>query len=637
MTGETATLDLLEVPRARHPLAEAAGMFVRNHAAVAGLVMLVVIVIGSLVGPFLYTVDPYEMVWAPFSEPGEQGFLFGTDYLGRDLFAGVVNGGRVTLAVGLSAALLSVFIGVSIGALSGYYRGWVEEVLMRITEFFQVLPTLLFSMVLVALFGASLAMVTFSIGIVSWTAVARVTRSEFLRLREMEYVTASRSAGAQGSGPHPHRHPAQRPASHRGAVVPDGRQRHPVRGGAVLPGPERPQRGELGPDHRLQPALHPRRRLDGGDPRVLHLHHRARHQPGRRRPQRRAEPEAPPAMTRLPTGPLLRVRDLVVEFATRDGTVPVLDRLSFELDAGATLGLVGESGCGKSMTALAVMGLIPSPPGRIAAGSVHFEGDDLTRYSDAALRDVRGNAISMIFQEPMTSLNPVYTIGEQIAEVLRRHQAMGRRSAWERAVELLDSVSIPLPGRRVHDYPHQLSGGMRQRVMIAIALACRPRILIADEPTTALDVTVQAQIFDLLQALREETGTAIILITHDMGVVAEMAERVAVMYAGRIVEEGPVGEILSEPHHPYTQGLIASVPHLSAEVSDEPEDLAEIPGIVPPLAEFGKERCLFAPRCPRASERCREERPVLSVIGAHCQVACWHAGDAVTEIRGSEG
>ena len=330
-------------------------------------------------------------------------------------------------------------------------------------------------------------------------------------------------------------------------------------------------------------------------------------------------------MNRPHSGELLRVRDLTVEFATRDGTVPVLDRLSFELDARGTLGLVGESGCGKSMTALAVMGLVPSPPGRIAGGSIEFAGDDLARASDATLRDIRGNAISMIFQEPMTSLNPVYTIGEQIAEVLRRHQGLARRAAWDRAVELLDSVSIPLPARRVHDYPHQLSGGMRQRVMIAIALACRPRILIADEPTTALDVTVQAQIFDLLQALREETGTAIILITHDMGVVAEMAERVAVMYAGRIVEEGPVRDILSAPHHPYTQGLIASVPHLTAEVSDEPEDLAEIPGIVPSLVEFGKERCLFAPRCPRAIGRCREERPALSGTGAGRTLACWNA------------
>ncbi len=323
---------------------------------------------------------------------------------------------------------------------------------------------------------------------------------------------------------------------------------------------------------------------------------------------------------------LLRVRDLTVEFATRDGLVPVLDRLSLELGAGETLGIVGESGCGKSMTALAIMGLVPSPPGRVGGGSIDFDGDELTRASDGHLREIRGNAISMIFQEPMTSLNPVYTIGEQIAEVLRRHQGLSRRAAWGRAVELLESVSIPLPERRVHDYPRQLSGGMRQRVMIAIALACEPRILIADEPTTALDVTVQAQIFDLLRSLREETGTAIILITHDMGVVAEMTERVVVMYAGRKVEEGPVGEILSEPHHPYTRGLITSVPHLTAEVSDEPEDLMEIPGIVPSLAEFGRDRCLFAPRCARADGRCREARPVMSPIGDRCHVACWHPG-----------
>ena len=335
-------------------------------------------------------------------------------------------------------------------------------------------------------------------------------------------------------------------------------------------------------------------------------------------------------MTRPPSGALLRVRDLSVEFATRYGTVPVLDRISIDLDAGATLGLVGESGCGKSMTALAIMGLIPSPPGRVAGGSILFADEDLTRASDAHLRDIRGNAISMIFQEPMTSLNPVYTIGEQIAEVLRRHQDLGRGAAWDRAVELLDSVSIPLPARRANDYPHQLSGGMRQRVMIAIALACQPRLLIADEPTTALDVTVQAQIFDLLRALREETGTAIILITHDMGVVAEVAERVVVMYAGRMVEEGPVRELLGEPHHPYTQGLIASVPHLTTEVSDEPKDLTEIPGIVPSLAEFGQERCLFAPRCPRASDRCRSEQPLLGGLEGQHKAACWHPGAART-------
>jgi len=329
-----------------------------------------------------------------------------------------------------------------------------------------------------------------------------------------------------------------------------------------------------------------------------------------------------PAVTD-PRDVVLRVENLCVDFSVKGRQVRILSDISFSLRRGETLGIIGESGCGKSMTALALLRMVPSPPGRIAAGRVLLHGEDLVQVSEKRIRSIRGGAISMIFQEPMTSLNPVYTIGNQIAETIRRHKPVDRATAWKEAVDLLDMVHIPAPERRVREYPHQLSGGMRQRVMIAMALACEPTVLLADEPTTALDVTVQAQIFDLLQALREETGTAIILITHDMGVVAE---RVAVMYAGRMVEEGPVREILSAPHHPYTQGLIASVPHLTAEVSDEPEDLAEIPGIVPSLAEFGRERCLFASRCPRVTERCREERPVLSGTGVHRKAACWHAG-----------
>ncbi len=328
------------------------------------------------------------------------------------------------------------------------------------------------------------------------------------------------------------------------------------------------------------------------------------------------------------TTPLLSVRDLTVEFSTRTGTVPVLDALSFDLNARETLSLVGESGCGKSMTALAIMGLIPMPPGRIARGSIRFVDEELTTASNRRMREIRGNDISMVFQEPMTSLNPVYTIGEQIAEVLRLHQGLTRRQAWAQAIQLLEAVSIPLPQRRVEDYPHQLSGGMRQRVMIAIALACQPRILIADEPTTALDVTVQAGIFDLLHQLREDTGTAVVLITHDMGAVAEMAERVVVMYAGRKVEEGPVADILGRPRHPYTQGLIASVPHVQEEVSAEREDLTEIPGIVPSLDEFGEDRCLFAPRCAYADNRCRGQRPLETALGAERRVVCWHVSEA---------
>ena len=300
---------------------------------------------------------------------------------------------------------------------------------------------------------------------------------------------------------------------------------------------------------------------------------------------------------------LLSVKNLTVEFTTRDGIAPVIDDLSFDLAPGETLSLVGESGCGKSMTALAIMGLIPSPPGRVASGSISLAGEDLLQTSDTRMRAVRGNEISMVFQEPMTSLNPVFTVGEQISETLRRHQGLNRRQAKALSIEMLDAVQIPLPKRRINDYPHQLSGGMRQRVMIAMALACRPKVLIADEPTTALDVTVQAQIFDLMRAVGKETDAAIILITHDMGSVAEMAERVVVMYAGRKIEEGYVDDILARPRHPYTRGLIPCVPHLLETVSAERPSLQEVPRMVPPLSEVGFVGCLFAPRCDRVETR----------------------------------
>ncbi len=321
---------------------------------------------------------------------------------------------------------------------------------------------------------------------------------------------------------------------------------------------------------------------------------------------------------------LLSVKNLTVEFTTRDGIAPVIDDLSFDLAPGETLSLVGESGCGKSMTALAIMGLIPSPPGRVASGSISLAGENLLQAGDTRMRAVRGNDISMVFQEPMTSLNPVFTVGEQISETLRRHQGLTRRQAKALSIEMLDAVQIPLPTRRINDYPHQLSGGMRQRVMIAMALACRPKVLIADEPTTALDVTVQAQIFDLMRAVGKETEAAIILITHDMGSVAEMAERVVVMYAGRKIEEGCVDDILARPRHPYTRGLIACVPHLLETVSAERPYLQEIPGMVPPLSDFGFMGCLFAPRCDRVETRCWQEKPKVTQITPSQSAACWN-------------
>jgi len=318
--------------------------------------------------------------------------------------------------------------------------------------------------------------------------------------------------------------------------------------------------------------------------------------------------------------PLLSVKGLGVEFRTRRGVARVLDDGGFELHRGQTLGVVGESGCGKSVTALAVMQLISQPPGRITGGEVRFDGRDLLQFSESEMRRVRGNRISMIFQEPMTSLNPAYTVGDQIAEAVRLHEGLSKAASLARAVEMLDAVGIPAAAQRLHEYPHQFSGGMRQRVMIAMALACKPDVLIADEPTTALDVTVQAQIFDLIADMRERTGTAVMLITHDMGAIAEMADRVVVMYAGRIVEAGAVCDILSAPQHPYTRGLIACAPGRRTVAPGQP--LEEIPGTVPSLLERDA-GCLFANRCAKVMPRCRAELPPVTTQAGGHQVACW--------------
>ncbi|MFD1881321.1 ABC transporter ATP-binding protein [Paracoccus pacificus] len=316
--------------------------------------------------------------------------------------------------------------------------------------------------------------------------------------------------------------------------------------------------------------------------------------------------------------PVLDIRNVKVDFATRRGVAHVLDDVSFTVAPGELLAIVGESGCGKSMTALSILGLIPSPPGRIVGGSIGFQGRDLTKLPQSELRRIRGGDIAMIFQEPMTSLNPVFTCGEQIAEAVRLHQKASPRAARTRAVEMLRAVGIPEPELRADAYPHQLSGGMRQRVMIAMALSCEPKLLIADEPTTALDVTVQAQIFTLLDDLRQRTGTAIILITHDMGAVAEMADKVAVMYAGRIIERGPADAVLDNPGHPYTRGLLASIPRIDA---DPDADLPEIPGIVPALTDLGR-GCAFAPRCPLAIDACLLAQPRHVAISANHSAAC---------------
>jgi peptide/nickel transport system ATP-binding protein len=336
---------------------------------------------------------------------------------------------------------------------------------------------------------------------------------------------------------------------------------------------------------------------------------------------------APPPRPAPAGQPLLEVADLKTWFFTRDGIVRAVDGVSFHVMPGETLAIVGESGCGKSVTALSVLRLVPSPPGRIVSGMIRLGGRDLLALSEAEMRDVRGNDISMIFQEPMTSLNPVLTIGRQIAETLTLHQGLDRRAALRRAVEMLRLVHIPEAQRRIGQYPHQLSGGMRQRVMIAMALACNPKLLIADEPTTALDVTIQAQILDLMRELKQKIDAAIVLITHDLGVVAEMAQRVVVMYAGRKAEEAPVGTLFRRPLHPYTRGLLTSVPKLGASLSRERlPRLAEIPGTVPSLKDEIP-GCPFAARCAFATDVCTRQMPAFEEKEAGHYAACFHSDE----------
>jgi peptide/nickel transport system ATP-binding protein len=323
---------------------------------------------------------------------------------------------------------------------------------------------------------------------------------------------------------------------------------------------------------------------------------------------------------------VLDVKNLQTVFFTPSGLFRAVDDVSFSIRRGETLAIVGESGCGKSVTALSIMRLVPDPPGRIVGGSVALEGTDLLGLDEAEMRAIRGNRISMIFQEPMTSLNPVMRIGDQITEAVRLHRKLTAKEAWNKAVEMLRLVRIPEPEQRAGEYPHQLSGGMRQRAMIAMALACRPALLIADEPTTALDVTIQAQILALIVELQKELGTGLILITHDLGVVAQTAQRVIVMYAGKKVEEATVEALFENPRHPYTRGLMASMPAVATFGSNSDARLVEIPGMVPSLTNLPP-GCAFAPRCPLAVERCRAEYPPLQDWGDHHFAACWRADE----------
>ncbi|MDR7318528.1 ABC transporter ATP-binding protein [Brevibacillus nitrificans] len=318
--------------------------------------------------------------------------------------------------------------------------------------------------------------------------------------------------------------------------------------------------------------------------------------------------------------PVLQIENLQTHFFTDRGPIPAVDGVTITVNKGEVVGIVGESGCGKSVTSLSVMKLVPNPPGKIVGGSIRFKGEDLVAADEKRMREIRGNEMAMIFQEPMTSLNPVFTIGDQIGEAVRLHTKASKKESKQRAIEMLKKVGIPRAEAIVDEYPHQLSGGMRQRVMIAMAMACDPELLIADEPTTALDVTIQAQILDLMRQCNRESGTAILLITHDLGVVAEMCHRVVVMYAGNVIEEGDVRTILKNPQHPYTVGLLQSLPKLD----QSQERLYSIPGNVPIPGSLSV-GCRFAPRCDKVTDRCRQEMPELKAVGENHRSRCWIA------------
>jgi peptide/nickel transport system permease protein len=601
--------------------------FVRHRMGLIGAAMLAIALFVAVFAPFLAPYDPYASVRVTildiYQSPSAVHWL-GTDDGGKDVFSSLLHGARVSLLVGFAAAAMALVIGGVVGIVAGYRGGWLGSLLMRITDFFLVIPDLALQIVLVAIIGPSLGTIIFVIGILGWTTTARLVRSQALSVRERKYVMRARAIGA-GDVHILRRHilPAVLPlmlanmvlvislailsestlaflglgdptviswgqmlnyAFGRGAVsagawwalIPPGLAIVWVVLGTTLLGTA------------LEDALNPR----------LKRHHLEN--PGSD-VDRRALDAARPAWPAA-SDALLEVRDLTIEFDTPRGPLRAVDGVSFTLGRGETLGLVGESGCGKTTTVLGILRLLP-PGGRIVGGSVLFEGEDLLRLGGPALRSFRWTRLSLVFQGAMNALNPVRTVGDQIAEAMRLHDpGITRRQARARTGELLERVGI---GRgRAGDYPHTYSGGMRQRAMIALALACNPDVIVADEPTTALDVMIQAQILELLAGLAREMGMAIILVTHDLGVVAQSCDRVVVMYGGAVAEENDAATLFREPRHPYTRQLLGSFPDLAHP--DRP--LRGIPGS-PPRLDAMPPGCRFAPRCPHAFERCHAERP----------------------------
>jgi peptide/nickel transport system permease protein len=597
----------------------------RNGLAVVGLAIVVAIVATALAAPVLPLADPD--ITAPANRllpPFSHGAWLGTDQLGRDMLSRLVCGARVSIAVGVAATLVAAFVGSTIGLVAAYFGKLADNVLMRGVDMLMAFPYLLLALAIVAALGPGLLNALLAIAVVNIPFFARSVRGATLGLVQREFIEAARLSGYSNariilSELLPNVLPvivitmsttvgwmiletaglsflglgAQPPQADLGSMLGDGRN-------LVITAPH----VSIVPGVLILVLVIGINLLGDGlrdvlDPRLK--------SGALSRPVARTAVAEGRTSGTGDKGALLEVRNLRTEFHIGQRVLKAVGGVDFVLQPGESLGIVGESGSGKSVTALSILGLVPTPPGIVAGGEIRFAGRDLLRLPMRDLQDIRGNRIAYIFQDPLTTLNPLMRVGDQVTETLTRHQGLGGRAALRRAAELLDAVGIPQPRTKLDAFPHELSGGQRQRVVIAMALANSPDLIIADEPTTALDVTTQARVLALLNDLRRQSGAALMFITHDLGVVSELCERVLVMYAGKVVESGPVGEVFAAPRHPYTRALLACVPVLG-----EPERaLDAIPGLPPPVDDL-PEGCAFAPRCPLAMAECRRGEILLA-------------------------
>ena len=622
-----AAAEFAALPRRKGALAR----LVRRPGPAIALVYLVLITLGAAFAPVVAPYDPNEQnIPERFATPSWN-HLLGADDLGRDLFSRLLYGARVSLTVSISVIAIATVVALVVGLVSGYSGGKVDTVLMRVADGGLSFPPLVLALAVAGILGAGVTNLIAALSIVFVFGLTRLVRGSALAVREEAFVEASRVAGT----------PTRRILGHR--ILPNIRSPLVIAAtfgiaGVLLaeaglsylglgPAPPNASWGNmlrnaydrglyvagwqlLVPGLAIAITVYAFNVVGDGLRDVLGTGRTTRRRKRERRglttvERVRTPPAAPPT-----DDALLRIEDLSVEFDTERGTSRVVEGVSLAIRPGETVGLVGESGSGKTVTSLSVMRLVPSPPGRIVSGAVRFDGRNLLDLEFEEMRRVRGTGISMIFQDPMTSLDPAFTIGSQLAEAQRLHAKVSRAKVRARSLELLELVGIPAPEARLRQYPHQLSGGLRQRVAIAIALANEPRLLIADEPTTALDVTVQAQILDLLKDLQRELGMAVLFVTHDLGVIADLCDRVAVMYAGQIVEEATAEELFAAPQHPYTAGLLGAMP----QVGGSGERLTVIPGQVP-LPHEMPDGCRFADRCDHVVAECRSESIALTTTG----------------------